>query len=164
MSDPIVSAGEEPPRKDTVELVGKTVQDTLDALLGQEAEEMVGAGRHERTAGRGAYRSGHCKRKLATTSGQIEPDVPKLRGAAFRTAVIERCPDARPASRRPSSRRAWPASPPGASRTSARSSGAPGSRQAPSPTSPRGPASPWRSCAAGRWPASIPTSSPTAPT
>lgn len=54
MSDPIVSADEEPLRKDIVELVRKTVQDTLDALLEQEAEEMVGAGRHERTAGRGA--------------------------------------------------------------------------------------------------------------
>ena len=87
MSDPIVSADEEPMRKDIVELVRKTVQDTLNAL----AEEMVGAERHERTAGREAYRSGHCKRKLATTSGQIEPDVPRLRGATFRTAPIERC-------------------------------------------------------------------------
>ena len=88
MSDPIVSADEEPLRKDIVELVRKTVQDTLDALLEQEAEEMVGAGRHERTAGRGAYRNGRCKRRLATTSGQIEPDMPKLRGATFRTAAV----------------------------------------------------------------------------
>lgn len=80
MSDPIVSADEEPPRKDIVELVRKTVQDTLNAL----AEEMVGAERYERTAGR-------YKRKLVTTSGQIELDVPKLRGATFQTAVIERC-------------------------------------------------------------------------
>ena len=91
MSDPIVSADEEPLRKDVVELVRKTAQDTLDAPLEQETEEMVGAERHERTAGRGAYRSGRCKRRLATTSGQIELGVPRLRGAAFRTAAIERC-------------------------------------------------------------------------
>ena len=91
MSDPIVSVDEETLKGDLRELVRKTAQDTLNALLEQEAEEMVGAGRCERTAGRGAYRSGHCKRKPATTSGQIELDVPKLRGATFRTAPIERC-------------------------------------------------------------------------
>ncbi|MGN9233988.1 IS256 family transposase [Atopobiaceae bacterium HCP3S3_D6] len=90
MSDPIVSVDEESLRKDIVELVRKTVQDTLNALLEQEAEEMVGAERYERTAGREAYRSGHYRRKLVTTSGQIELDVPKLRGATFQTAVIER--------------------------------------------------------------------------
>ena len=90
MSDPIVSVDEESLRKDIVELVRKTVQDTLNALLEQEAEEMVGAERYERTAGREAYRSGHYKRRLTTTSGQIELDVPKLRGATFQTAVIER--------------------------------------------------------------------------
>ncbi|MEE6146760.1 transposase [Olsenella sp. YH-ols2223] len=90
MSDPIVSVDEESLRKDIVELVRKTVQDTLNALLEQEVEEMVGAERYEHAAGREAYRSGHYRRKLVTTSGQIEPDVPKLRGATFQTAVIER--------------------------------------------------------------------------
>ena len=90
LSNPIVSVDEESLRKDIVELVRKTVQDTLNALLEQEADEMVGAERYERTAGREAYRSGHYKRKPTTTSGQIELDVPKLRGATFQTAVIER--------------------------------------------------------------------------
>ncbi len=90
MSSPIVSVDEESLRGNIIELVRKTVQDTLNALLDQEADEMVGAERYERTAGREAYRSGHYKRKLVTTSGQIELDVPKLRGATFQTAVIER--------------------------------------------------------------------------
>ena len=90
MSDPIVSVDEETLKGDLRELVRKTVQDTINALLEQEAEEMVGAERYERTAGREAYRSGHYKRRLTTTSGQIELDVPKLRGATFQTAVIER--------------------------------------------------------------------------
>ena len=90
MSNPIVSVDEETLKGDLRELVRKTVQDTINALLEQEAEEMVGAERYERTAGREAYRSGHYKRKLTTTSGQIELDVPKLRGATFQTAVIER--------------------------------------------------------------------------
>ena len=90
MSNPIVSVDEETLKGDLRELVRKTVQDTINALLEQEAEEMVGAERYERTAGREAYRSGHYKRRLTTTSGQIELDVPKLRGATFHTAVIER--------------------------------------------------------------------------
>ena len=90
MSNPIVSVDEETLKGDLRELVRKTVQDTINALLEQEAEEMVGAERYERTAGREAYRSGHYKRRLNTTSGQIELDVPKLRGATFQTAVIER--------------------------------------------------------------------------
>lgn len=90
MSNPIVSVDEESLRGDIVELVRKTIQDTLNALLEQEADEMVGAERYERTADREAYRNGHYKRKLVTTSGQIELEVPKLRGATFQTAVIER--------------------------------------------------------------------------
>lgn len=90
MSNPIVSVDEESLRGDIVELVRKTIQDTLNALLEQEADEMVGAERYERTADREAYRSGHYKRKLVTASGQIELEVPKLRGATFQTAVIER--------------------------------------------------------------------------
>ena len=90
MSNPIVSVDEESLRGDIVELVRKTIQDTLNALLEREADEMVGAERYERTADREAYRSGHYKRKLVTTSGQIELEVPKLRGATFQTAVIER--------------------------------------------------------------------------
>ena len=41
MSDPIVSVDEESLRKDIVELVRKTVQDTLNALLEQEAAAKV---------------------------------------------------------------------------------------------------------------------------
>ena len=90
MSANIASVDEESLRSDLRELVRKTVQETLNALLDEEADEMVGAGRYERTAAREAYRSGRYKRKLATTSGEVALDVPKLRGATFQTAVIER--------------------------------------------------------------------------
>ncbi len=66
------------------------MEQTIKALLDEEADELVGAERYERTASRDDGRSGHYKRKLATTSGQIELSVPKLRGATFQTAVIER--------------------------------------------------------------------------
>ena len=90
MPNAIVSVDEESLKGDLRELVRKTVQDTINALLEEEADEMVGAERYERTAGREAYRSGHYKRKLVTTSGEVVLDVPKLRDATFQTAVIER--------------------------------------------------------------------------
>lgn len=90
MSANIVSVDEESLKSDLRELVRKTVQETLNALLDEEADETVGAGRYERTAACEAYRSGRCKRKLVTTSGEVALDVPKLRGATFQTAVIER--------------------------------------------------------------------------
>ena len=71
MSSNIVSVDEESLKSDLRELVRKTVQETLNALLDEEADEMVGAERYERTAGREAYRSGHYRRKLVTTSGEV---------------------------------------------------------------------------------------------
>lgn len=91
MSESIVSVNEESLRLDIKELVKNTVRDVINQLLDEEADELVNAERYERTADREAYRSGHYKRKLVTSSGEVELDVPKLRGATFQTAVIERC-------------------------------------------------------------------------
>lgn len=52
MSANIVSVDEESLRNDIKNLVRKTVEETLNALLDEEASELVGAGRYERTAGR----------------------------------------------------------------------------------------------------------------
>lgn len=90
MSANIVTVDEGSLREDIENLVRKTVEETPDALLDEEASELVGAGRCERTAGREAYRSGHYARKLVTGAGEVEPSVPKLRGATFQTAVTER--------------------------------------------------------------------------
>ena len=54
MSGNIVSDDEESLKSDLRELVRKTVQETLNALLDEEADEMVGAERYERTAAREA--------------------------------------------------------------------------------------------------------------
>lgn len=90
MSANIVSVDEESLRNDIKNLVRKTVEETLNALLDEEASELVGAERYERTAGREAYRSGHYTRRLVTGAGEVELSVPELRGATFQTAVIER--------------------------------------------------------------------------
>lgn len=90
MSGSIVSVIEESLRLDIKELVKNTVRDVINQLLDEKADELVNAERYESTAEREAYRSGHYKRRLVTSSGEIELDVPKLRGATFQTAVIER--------------------------------------------------------------------------
>ena len=90
MSGPIASINEESLRPGIKGLVKNTVRDVINQLLEEEADELVNAERYERTAEREAYRSGHYKRKLVTSAGEVELDVPKLRGATFQTAVIER--------------------------------------------------------------------------
>lgn len=68
----------------------KTVEETLKAQLDEEVPGLVEVERCERTAGREAWRSGHYARKLVTGAGEVDLSVAKLRGATFRTAVIER--------------------------------------------------------------------------
>lgn len=90
MSEPIVTFDEEAMRGELKELVRRTVEDTLNALLEEEADDLIGADRYERTADREAYRAGHYKRGLTTTSGQVTLKMPKLKGMRFATAIIER--------------------------------------------------------------------------
>ena len=90
MPDPIVSLNEGSLKADLGELVRRTVEDTLNGLLDEEAGDLVGAERYERTADREAYRAGHHGRRLATTSGEVTIRMPKLMGMRFTTATIER--------------------------------------------------------------------------
>ena len=66
------------------------MEETLNELLNKEAEELTSAAKYERTEARQGYRSGHYNRKLTTTSGEVRLEVPKLKGVAFETAIIER--------------------------------------------------------------------------
>ena len=71
-------------------VVLNTVEETLNAMLDAEADEMVGATRYTRSPDRQDYRSGHYSRKLHTKAGEVELRVPKLRKQTFETAIIER--------------------------------------------------------------------------
>ena len=90
MPGPIVTVDQEAIKSDLRELVRRTVEDTLNGLLEEEADDLVGAGRYERTAGREAYRAGHYERTLTTTSGDVTLRMPKLKGMRFTTAIIDR--------------------------------------------------------------------------
>ena len=72
------------------EMVRSSVEDTLNAMLDAEADQLCQARKYERTTQRANSRAGHYKRKLHTTSGQVELKVPKLRAAKFETAIIDR--------------------------------------------------------------------------
>lgn len=84
MSANIASVDEGSLCEDIKNLMRKTGEGTLDALLDEEASELVGPERHERTAGRDAYHSGHYARRLITSFGEIELSAPKLCGAVAR--------------------------------------------------------------------------------
>ena len=71
-------------------VVRGTVEQTLNALLEEEAERLCQAGRYERTHVRKDTRAGHYTRKLNTKAGEVNLKVPKLRTLPFETAIIER--------------------------------------------------------------------------
>lgn len=90
MSNPIASFDEQAVKDELRELVGKTVEETTNAMLDEEADQLVGAGPYERTDERAAYRAGHYERGFTTTSGQVTLKMPKLKEMRFATAVVER--------------------------------------------------------------------------
>ncbi len=90
MSNPIIQLNEETVKSELKEMVRNSVEETLNALLNKEAEELTNAAKYERTESRQGYRSGHYSRKLTTTSGEVTLNIPKLKGVPFETAIIER--------------------------------------------------------------------------
>ena len=71
-------------------LVSEKVEQLLNAMLDAEADEITGAARYERTGDRKAYRAGHYERDLTVKAGTVTLRGPKLKGALFESAVIER--------------------------------------------------------------------------
>ena len=90
MSGNIIQLNEDLIKNNLKDLVRDSVEETLNALLDHEADELVRAGKYERTGDRKGYRSGHYERNFGTTSGEVKLRVPKLKGIHFETAIIER--------------------------------------------------------------------------
>src|SRR5215469_9463785 len=89
-SVPFVKVDEERIEQHLDDVVWRTVEQTLNALLDAEADELCGAKRYERSAKRRDTRAGHYTRQLHTKAGEVELRVPKLRSLPFETAIIER--------------------------------------------------------------------------
>ena len=90
MSENIIQLNEAAIKDELKELVKNSVEETLNALLEHEADELAHADRYERTEERKGYRSGHYDRNFTTTAGDVTLHVPKLKGIPFETAIIER--------------------------------------------------------------------------
>ena len=71
-------------------MVSAKVNEILNRMLDAEADQIAGAGRYERSVGRKAYRAGHDERDVTVKAGRLSVKVPKLKGALFQSAVIER--------------------------------------------------------------------------
>jgi len=86
----IIQIDEEQVKDHLGEIVRGTVQETLNALLDEEADRLCRAKRYERTDERKDTRAGHYRRKLHTKAGEVDIKMPKLRVLPFETAIIER--------------------------------------------------------------------------
>lgn len=71
-------------------VVRATVEQTLNALLDAEADELCGAKRYARSPDRVDTRAGSYQRTLQTTAGEVTLKVPRLRTLPFETQIIER--------------------------------------------------------------------------
>jgi Transposase and inactivated derivatives len=88
--DNIIQLNQEELKSQLGTLVRETVESTLNKLLDEEADRITNAHRYERNEERRDTRAGHYKRKMLTTSGEVELKVPKLRTLPFETSIIER--------------------------------------------------------------------------
>ncbi len=90
MSDNILQLNTEFVHNELKDLVRNSAEETLNAMLDAEADRLVNADRYARSEEREDYRAGHYDRSFTTTSGEINLRMPKLKGVAFETAIIER--------------------------------------------------------------------------
>jgi transposase-like protein len=77
-------------RDHLAEIVRGSVEETLNAMLQKEADELCQARRYERSQGRVSTRAGSYERKLETKAGEVTLRMPKLRSVPFETAIIDR--------------------------------------------------------------------------
>ena len=87
---PVIQVDHDQIHKHLDGVVRDTVEQTLNALLDAEADELCGAKRYERSPERLDTRAGHYTRQLHTKAGQVTLQVPKLRNLPFETAILER--------------------------------------------------------------------------
>ena len=90
MPNNIVQLNTELIHNELKDLVKNSVEETLNAMLDAEADKLVNAERYARAEDRQGYRAGHYDRSFTTTAGEINLRMPKLKGVAFETAIIER--------------------------------------------------------------------------
>src|SRR5664279_5523540 len=73
------------------EMVRGTVEETLNAMLDAEADQLCGAGRYERNQARQDTRAGSYERTLHTKAGDVSLKIPKLRRPLWCAASVHSC-------------------------------------------------------------------------
>lgn len=68
---------------DAREFACRVLGGVMNALMDSEAQQMCGAGRNERSDGRGNSRNGYRPRSLKTAVGDVELEIPKLRHGTY---------------------------------------------------------------------------------
>lgn len=90
MTGNIIEINEEKVKDHLGNFVRKTIEETLNAMLDAEADNLCNAQKYERNETRKGTRAGHYNRKFLTRSGEVNLKMPKLRKVTFETAIIER--------------------------------------------------------------------------
>jgi putative transposase len=70
--------------------IRQAAQTIYQALIEAELSSVIGAIPHQRTDARTAHRNGHRPRVLASTAGDLELRIPKLRAGSFFPSLLER--------------------------------------------------------------------------
>lgn len=86
----IIQLNQEEIKSQLSEMIKNSVEETLNAMLDAEADQITRAHKYERNEERLDTRAGHYTRKLLTTAGPVNLKIPKLRKLPFETAIIER--------------------------------------------------------------------------
>ncbi|MFP5316791.1 MAG: IS256 family transposase [Acidimicrobiia bacterium] len=73
-----------------IDVIRRSVELVLQALIEAEASEAIGAEPHERSESRTNLRNGHRPRLLSIKAGDVELAIPKLRRGSFFPSVLER--------------------------------------------------------------------------
>jgi putative transposase len=72
-----------------LDFLREAMQLVLQALIDLEADQVIGAGRYERSPTRTTHRNGSRSRLLSTKAGDVELAIPKLRHGSFFPALLE---------------------------------------------------------------------------
>jgi putative transposase len=73
-----------------IDIIRRSVEVVLQALIEAEATEVIGAAPHERTEARTTQRNGRRARLLSTKAGDVELAIPKVRRGSFFPSILER--------------------------------------------------------------------------
>jgi putative transposase len=75
---------------DSGAVFAELIHASLQALIAAKATQYLGAGRYERSENRSTHRNGHRTKTIATTSGDVDVKIPKLRSGSFFPSLLQR--------------------------------------------------------------------------